>query len=508
MMGIKKRTFTPGQDVSLDALVPTNHFYRHVERTIDLSFVRDLVAAQYAARGRPSIDPVVFFKLQLVMFFEGIRSERLLLRVVADQLSARWYVGYDLGEALPDHSSLTRIRERYGVAVFRDFFETIVAQCRQAGLVWGRELYADATKVRANASYTSYRPRFYVEAHLRTLFGDPGSGDKSAGVTAPPTLGLDLPALPAGVPASATDELAAVNAARHEWLAACGRPPRDLPTPSLRCTADYSVSTTDSDATFMHHKDGGPHLGYQTHYVVDGGKARIILSTLVTPAETMENEPFLDLLRHTLFRWQLQPRHVTGDKSYGTADIIAALERANIRAYVPLPRPNSRKGLYYQDAFVYDAVRDVYICPQGSCLHRRQILMTQRIIRYQADAAICAVCPCKARCTTSDQGRSLQRSFEEEFIDRVRAYHETAAYKKAMRKRGVWVEPLFAEAKAWHGLRRFRLRRLEQVNMEALLTATGQNLKRLLGGTGWGRRPYPGSAYGLALRLSAVSIIP
>src|SRR5437762_6712446 len=105
--------------VSLDALVPADHFYRHLERTLDLSFVRDLVRGCYAAGGRPSIDPVVFFKLQLVMFFEDIRSERLLMRQVADRLSVRWYLGYDLDEQLPDHSSLSKIRWRYGLEVFR-----------------------------------------------------------------------------------------------------------------------------------------------------------------------------------------------------------------------------------------------------------------------------------------------------------------------------------------------------------------------------------------------------
>ncbi len=95
----------------------------------------------------PRIDPVVFFKLQLVMFLEDIRSERLLMQLVALKLSVRWYVGYNLDEPLPDHSSLTRIRERYGVDVFRRFFEQIVEQCQAAGLVWGKELYFDGTKV-------------------------------------------------------------------------------------------------------------------------------------------------------------------------------------------------------------------------------------------------------------------------------------------------------------------------------------------------------------------------
>src|SRR6266849_4582639 len=170
MMGRKERHFAPLINVSLEELVPQDHFYRHLERTLDLSFVREFVEKTYAGGGRPSIDPIVFFKLQLVMFFEGIRSERQLMRHAADRLSVRWYVGYDLGEPLPDHSSLSRICERYGIEVFRRFFEAIVEQCQQAGLVWGRELYTDATKVEANASKDSLKPRFFVEAHLANVF--------------------------------------------------------------------------------------------------------------------------------------------------------------------------------------------------------------------------------------------------------------------------------------------------------------------------------------------------
>jgi transposase len=88
-----------------------------LERIVDLCFVRELLRPCYASGGRPSIDPVVFFKLQLVMFFEGIRSERQLMSLTADRLSLRWYLGYDLREPLPDHSSLTKIRERYGLEV-------------------------------------------------------------------------------------------------------------------------------------------------------------------------------------------------------------------------------------------------------------------------------------------------------------------------------------------------------------------------------------------------------
>ncbi len=173
MMGTKVRRFEPLDKLSLEDLVPKDHFYRHVERTLDLTFVRDLVTSCYAPIGRPSVDPVVFFKLQLAMFFECIRSERQLMDLATDRLSLRWFLGYDLHEKLPDHSSLSKIRDRYGVTIFRRFFDRIVEQCQQAGLVWGRELYFDSTQVEANADRDKMLPRFYIDAmneHLAALF--------------------------------------------------------------------------------------------------------------------------------------------------------------------------------------------------------------------------------------------------------------------------------------------------------------------------------------------------
>src|ERR687890_568288 len=178
--------------VSLEDLVPQDHFYRHLEATLDLSFVRDWTRELYAERGRPSIDPVVFFKLQLVMFFEGIRSERKLIEIASLHLAHRWYLGYALDEALPDHSSLTRIRQRLGIDIFERFFERIVDLCQEAGLVWGRELYFDGTKVEANADFDSLVPRFCHDAktHIGDLFTDSAPPEDS-----PPA----LPDLPAGI---------------------------------------------------------------------------------------------------------------------------------------------------------------------------------------------------------------------------------------------------------------------------------------------------------------------
>ena len=413
------------------------------------------------------------------MFFEDIRSERRLMEVAADRLSIRWFLGYDLNEALPDHSSLTKIRERYGLEVFRRFFERIVEECFEAGLVWGEELFFDATKVEANASLDSARSRSLVEGrleeHLLGVFLEdtllPAPDEDHSGVLA-------------GVVGPEGEErqvLGQTNACQHRWIAKNGRQERELVRWGYKRMADLRVSTTDPDASPMHQKKkSASRLGYQTHYVVDGGKARVILDVLVTAAEVTENLPMLDLLFRSCFRWGLRPHSVTGDATYGTKENIAAIEKAGIRAYTALPEQGKRTALFTIDAFAYDAEKDLYTCPAGETLRRRGHDHRGGYVRYAAKASTCNACTLKSKCTKSPKGRWVSRSLEEEYLDRVRAYRDTEAYRKALRKRAVWVEPLFGEAKEWHHSRRFRLRRLEKVNAEALMIASGQNVKRLL----------------------------
>jgi hypothetical protein len=245
---------------------------------------------------------------------------------------------------------------------------------------------------------------------------------------------------------------------------------------------------------------GNAHPGDHVHYAIDGGKARIILAALVTPSEVMENTPMLDLLWHSRFRWHLWPHHVTGDTRYGTWHNIAAVEQEGIHAYVPLKDYETRSPYFPKSAFIYEAERDVHVCPQGQSLRRVSSLRAIRVVRYIGWPKTCNACPVKAQCTPGKSGRKIERSFAEEYIERVRGYHQTEDYQKAMRKRQVWIEPLFGEAKQWHGLRRFRLRRLAKVNSEMLLVASGQNIKRLLNRERYGHYPHPdgmaGAGYG------------
>jgi transposase len=491
--------------VSLDLLVPADNVYRQLDTTLDLSFVRDRVKDCYADIGRPSVDPMVFFKLQLVLYLEGLRSERQLMRLAADRLSIRWYVGYGLDEALPHHSTLTRMRERYGLDIFRRFFDAIVEHCSAAGLVWGKEFYIDATKVQANASLDSVKPRFAVDEHLRNLFeaaddetpeNTPCREDEKRTDEEKPGQEVE----PLQPPIDPPPELADQNASRHDWIAEGGQQERDVQHGSYRRVADFQMSTTDADATLMRAKVGGVlQLGYHDHYLTDGGRERIILSVLVTPSEVMENQVMLDLLWNTCFRWKLWPAQVAADTTYGTIENIIPIEDAGIAMYTPLPDWDKRTEYFGASRFTYDPESDTYRCPNGETLRRETVKYTEGKIVYHADRTRCNACPLKAQCTSSEEGRRVHRSIHEDYLDRLRAYHETEAYEKAMRKRKLWTEPLFAEAKLWHGLRRFRLRRLWRVNIEGLMVASAQNLKRLLKWHGRGLKPASGMAVPIPL---------
>lgn len=383
---------------------------------------------------------------------------------------------YDLYERLPDHSTLTRIRERYGVEVFRRFFEEIVLKCIDAGLVRGDELFFDSTKIEANADIDSLAPRWAVEEHLGNLFeGEQHEAmDAHSELMEPETSSVEF------LPTAGDEELARANAAASDWLSRGGAQDRSFKVRSRERTSDSRASKTDPDASPMTWTGSG-RLGYQTHYVVDGGKARIILDVLVTPSEVTENRPMLDLLWRTCFRWGFWPHHVSGDAKYGTRENIAAIEKAGIHAYVALPNFDHRDtGFYGPGRFSYNPHLDVYICPAARMLGRRGTDSRGRRITYQGKAEVCNACPLKKKCTTSKNGRTIHRHFDEDYYDRVRAYRGSFPYEKALRKRGVWIEPLFGEGKQWHEMRRFRLRRLERVNSEALLTASGQNIKRLV----------------------------
>jgi transposase len=143
--------------IDLESFVVEDHFLRRINRVLDLSFIRELTTARYSdGQGRPSIDPEVYFRMQLVAYFYGIAKDRRLCEEVRYNLAYRWFCRLSLDDDVPDHSSLTRIRDRLGEEVFKAVFRRIVAQCQQKGLVKDpSRVMTDATLIAADASLNS-----------------------------------------------------------------------------------------------------------------------------------------------------------------------------------------------------------------------------------------------------------------------------------------------------------------------------------------------------------------
>jgi hypothetical protein len=196
--------------------------------------------------------------------------------------------------------------------------------------------------------------------------------------------------------------LAQTNALGHRWIAGAGRQERAVARWGYKRMADMRVSTTDPDASPMHQKNkSSGKLGYLTHYVADGGKARIILNVLLTGAEVTENLPMQEILFRSTFRWGLRPRSVTGDAAYGTRENITAIEKASIRAYTALPEQGKRTSLFTIEDFSYDAQRDLYTCPAGEVLHCQGHDRRGGYVRYAIRTSACEECPLKSKCTNS-----------------------------------------------------------------------------------------------------------
>src|SRR6266542_4118765 len=159
MMGRKAPSSKQFYRFSLEERIPPEHLLRRVAQAVDFAFVRRLTARFDSRTGQPSVDPVVLFKMALLGYLYGVASERRLAEEIRLNLAYMWFLGYDLDEAPPDHSVLSKARRRFGPTVYQAFFTEIVRQCERAGLVRGDKLDVDSTLVAADACLDSVGSR-------------------------------------------------------------------------------------------------------------------------------------------------------------------------------------------------------------------------------------------------------------------------------------------------------------------------------------------------------------
>lgn len=423
-------------DVNLERRIRADHPLRNVARLIDFDFAYREVAETYGANGNVSVPPPVILKLMLLLVLYNVRSERELMGTLPERLDWLWFLGLDLDSPIPDHSVLSKARQRWGVAVFQRFFERIVWQCVQEGLVDGTKIFLDSSLIEANACHSSVIDTHSLKGQLHARY---------------PELERRL----SDVEASGVEPRGAVNR-RY-------------------------VSTTDPDAAIV--ARGKPQLLYQTHRAVDP-RAEIITATAVTRGDVNEAHLLMPLWEAHQANTQRRADTVVADSKYGTVEnFLAAHDRA-LAAHIPdlgqfAAARTDRRGMFPDTLFAYDEESDTYRCPAGQVLKRKSFHARRNTIDYAAPKKACTACALRDQCTRNKMGRTITRHLRQQPLDRMRAKTRSAQARADLRTRQHLMERSFARASRF-GFDHARWRGLWRVRIQEYLTATIQNIEVLM----------------------------
>lgn len=457
----------------LESRVPADHPLRQVAGAIDFGFVRDAVACRYGKRGNPSIDPIVVLKLIFICFFENVHSERELMRQLPLRLDWLWFCGFDIDDAAPHHSVLSKARRRWGRSLFVELFKRVLDQCMQAGLVEGRQVYVDASVNQADASMDSLQTNLSLrgQALFDTLEAEALLQEaKNDGPRDPRD-----PKSPTGRGhASATETLDDKTACFSGSTTKTPRPQR--------------ISRTDPEARLTRSK--GKHvLGYKDHRAVDDRRG-IITATVTTNAAVNDAKMIGAVLEQHEQQTGEHVEVVVADKGYGHASVYQQLHARGTTACIPHQAVREDRTKFPRKLFVYDAANDCFTCPAGQVL-------TRRGDRYAPARGTCAACALRRQCTDNKvHGRQLRRHPLQDEIDRADQHFSRRHRRRLMGRRKAIVEGSFADAANRHGYKRHRWRGLNNATIQNLLIATAQNVRKLIR---YGRpRPVAASATGLA----------
>jgi transposase len=419
--------------VDLDRRVRAGHPLRAVRAAVDFSFVRTEVARFYGGNGHVSVDPAVILKLMFLLFFDDVRSERELLRMLPERLDYLWFLDFGLDAAIPDHSVLSKARARWGQEVFEQLFVRTVSQCVDAGLVDGRKLHLDGSLVTAHASRES-------------------------------------------VVKSTPELIAALKAAYAQQAAKLTEPG---PTPDERLVNARLVSTTDPDAAGVRSRTDSSRPRYKHHRAVDD-RCGVITAVETTPGDVMENHRAATLVEQHERLTGHAVQIVVADRQYGTAENYRTFQQRGLTTHLaPLQQGPSyaEQGLFRHAQFRYDPAADAYTCPAGQTLPAVSRDATVRTTRYQTAAGVCPACPLRAQCTRAQHGRTLRRHDDYDWIARGWAQARSAAGRRDLRRRRYLMEGSFAQAANLHHFKRARWRRLWRQQIQDWLIAAVQNIK-------------------------------
>jgi len=378
--------------LSMDEMIPADHFLRKLDEIIDFTFIYDELAPYYSKKkGRPSVDPVVMVKQLLLGYVYDIKSERRIEEECTYNVAYRWFLGIRLDERVPDHSTISQLRRRKfnNTDIFKKLFIQVLMTCIDAGLVDGKKLLTDSSHLKANASKES-KIKELVECQTQAYF----------------------------------ERLDAYEAAYREEE---GMPPitRKNPEPKMH---EQTKSMTDPEAGWLN-RPGKPNgFHFLTHQTIDS-KQGIIVDVTVTPGNVSDNVPYIDQLDQAIEVLEsqgLEVEAVCADAGYDTAIIHKELYDRDLTVYIPgSNKAGCTKAEFTRHDFMYEPESDCYHCPAGEVLAFKHLQRTEHGIyrEYRASTISCKNCPLRAKCLTESQSsRRIQVHIYQKIIDKHRIF--------------------------------------------------------------------------------------
>ena len=419
--------------VNIDSMIPNGHILRQIHENVDLSFIRDITMPCYCLdNGRPSVDPEIFFRINLIGYLFGINSDRKLCEAIHFNIAYRWFCRLSLTDEVPDHSSLTKIRDRLGVKVFEEIFTEIVKQCQTKGLVNGKRVMTDSTLFQANASLDSMVLKEQPTNKCETKKSVPG--------ISPPNSG--------------------------------------------KLSNDTHISCTDPDATLAYKKGDKRGLKYKGHISIDAN-SRVILGIEVTTGAVHDSQRYEEQLTKIKNTFGFNIEEAIADRGYGSAKIITTLINQGIVPYIPLFSGNSGSAaLGGNEGFYYNTIENYCLCPGGNKLKPYPTVFLNTM-RYVGSEESCAACSLKQECkakhkSQNKEARIVFRNIYQDLFDSVKTAMQTEKFKRALCERMWKIEGVISEIKLQQGLNRAKYRGVGKTQIQAYLAAITINIKRLV----------------------------
>ncbi len=463
-------------NTSLDRLVPEDNFYRQLNKELDLHFIYKSTAKYYGNEGQESIDPVVFFKILLVGYLNNINSDRALLRYCANCLDVRLFLGYDLDEELPWHSTISRTRQLYGEEVFLSLFQTVLKLCIDKGMVRGKRQCVDSAFIKANASMDSLVEKEVI-------------ADASAFVNE----------LNENSEYKVTTERKKIVDRHHKWKAEAykdmphnkreGRVDEDGHEIRPKFLSNHThYSPTDSDAKISVKPGKARQLNYAGQLAVDDAH-HVITGACASTAGSKDSAILHEIVDQTIQNLKdngICLEELIADAGYSSGEALQYLDDKNIDAWIP------NFGQYKPDraGFIYNKEKNRYECIKATG-HRAILTFkgTQTDSKgynkhiYRSSEKDCKNCPLRMECCGRvTKFKKIDDSIYKPLYDKMhkkltenRAYH-----RRIVKRRSSTVEPVLGTLINHHNMKRINARGMRAANKHVLMSALSYNLKKYL----------------------------